>query len=116
MESNTQIGSYSFDDEVIDRFYCDFEQLKIELGFSSYYKDSIYSEKPCSVVIEKWKSAKSKVWKATKFYDFPINLGIFSMLLLVEETELILKLIVNTVDDRYLEIHIETPTIAVIEL
>ena len=116
MRGTSPIRNFNFDDEPIHRFCCDFDKLKIELGFNSYYKDSIYIEKPCLLIIEKWKSAKSKICTESRFYDFPEKLGIFWMLLYVEQVESIVKFIVDTIDGRLLDVHIDNPIIKIIEL
>lgn len=104
---------YSFDDEVVTKFSYDSSKNQIEVQFEGYYKNGSYVESPCSLVIESWKKAKSKL-HGESFYDtLESNLGIFSLILNLENSLDKLELSINTVDDKYLDLLFEQAKIRV---
>ena len=95
---------YEFADDIVTKFCYNSSANQIEVQFEGYYEDEKYIESPCSLIIENWKEAKSKL-HGEKRYDFlERHLGIFSMILDVENSLEELKLSINTVDDKYIEL------------
>lgn len=99
--------TYSFDDQVVSAFFYDMENNRIEVHFESYYdlvKNQLI-ENPCVLVIEKWKDAMGKLSKDSMFDKLDNHIGVFSLILWMEKQESDLKLTVNTLDGRYIDLH-----------
>jgi hypothetical protein len=104
---------YSFDDEVVTKFSYDSSSNQIEVQFEGYYADGNYIESPCSLIIEKWQTAKSKMHGEKRYDSLESHLGIFSMILSLESSLDKLELSINTVDDKYLELLFEQPKVRI---
>ena len=61
-------------------------------------------ESKCKFVISNWKRAKSKIIDREEYGSLESNLGIISLILDAEEDGDNLKLIVNTIEDKYIEL------------
>lgn len=97
---------YTFDDEVISKFCYDIINKKIEIYFEAYYDLNLGESlnQPCILIIENWVNAKSKFVGDAKFHELEKHLGIFSMILSLEEKNDDLEIIVNTINNTYLEL------------
>ncbi len=104
---------YSFDDEVVTKFSYDSSSNHIEVQFEGYYADGNYIESSCSLIIEKWQTAKSKIYGEKRYDSLESHLGIFSMILSLENSLDKLELSINTVDDKYLELLFEQPKVRI---
>lgn len=104
---------YSFEDEVVTKFCYDSSSNQIKVQFEGYYADGNYIESPCSLIIENWKEAKSKLHGENRYDSLESNLGIFSLILSLESSLDKLELSINTVDDKYLELIFEQPKVRV---
>ncbi len=104
---------YEFADEIITKFCYDSSANQIEVQFEGYYEDGNYIESPCSLIIENWKEAKSKLHGENRYGSLESHLGIFSMILNLENSLDKLELSINTVDDKYLELLFEQPKVRV---
>ena len=97
---------YSFDDEIAEKFCYDNVNRCIQIYFSGYF-DFIankHIESKCKFVICNWQQAKSKIIDREGYSSLDSNLGILSLLLDAEEDGDNLKLIVNTLDGKYIEL------------
>jgi len=97
---------YSFDDEIAEKFCYDNVNRCIQIYFSGYF-DFIankHIESKCKFVICNWQQAKSKIIDREGYSSLDSNLGIISLILDAEEDGDNLKLIVNTLDDKYIEL------------
>ena len=105
---------YSFDDEVVSKFCYDMDNKKIEVYFNGYFDllKNEYVERPCLWVIENWSDAKSKLSSETKYDALENNLGIFSMVLFLENEEKKTNVTVNTLDKRYVDLVFIEPKIS----
>ncbi|MEG3755748.1 hypothetical protein [Psychromonas arctica] len=93
---------YSFADELAVGFSYDSEGKRISITFESYYKNNQYVEKKCTLTIESWTEGESKMHGQEKYGELESNLGIPSLLLGVDQSESMVVLTINTLDDRYL--------------
>jgi hypothetical protein len=102
---------YSFDDEVANKFCYDMDNKKIEIHFGGYYDalSNQYVDKPCIWIIENWIDAKSKLSSEISYSDLEQHLGIVSMVLSAEINKTTLKLTVNTIDNRYIDLLFDNP-------
>ncbi len=96
---------YSFDDEPVNRFSYDLINKKLEIYFSGYYENEILIEKPCIFVIKNWQVAKCKVGDEAINYSLNSKLGIISIILHMKFEGNTLIMLVNTLDNRYLELY-----------
>ncbi len=98
--------NYSFDDEIVTKFFYDSKEKKIKIYFDSFIKENKYLESEAIFIIEDWEKAKSSLYneKRDKYEDLENHLGIFSMILDIHQFEDKLELIVNTIDDRYIKL------------
>ena len=96
----------SFEDEIVTKFCYDSNNKIIQVVFDSYYSGQNLVEKQCKLTIKGWKSASSKLYDDSHYADLENHMGIFSMILSVEETtgEDSLEFVVNTVNDNYISI------------
>ena len=97
---------YSFDDEIAEKFCYDNVNRCIQIYFSVYF-DFIankHIESKCKFVICNWQQAKSKIIDREGYSSLDSNLGIISLILDAEEDGDNLKLIVNTLDGKYIEL------------
>lgn len=111
--------NYSFDDEKVSKFSYDYTNKKIEIQFTGYFDllNNSYIEKNCVFVIENWKEAKSSVNNYLKLQSLDENIGLFTIIYYMEfQEEDILKIFVNTIDNRYVEIFFKEPKLSLIEL
>ncbi len=99
------IFKYSFDDEPVNKFSYDFINKKLEICFSGYYENESLIEKPCVFVIQNWQEAKCKVGDEEKYYSLNNQLGIINIILQMKLKKNILIMLVNTLDNRYLELY-----------
>ena len=107
---------YAFDDEVVTKFCYDIDNKKIEVHFIGYHDllENKYHEKPCVLVIENWEAAKSKLSIETKFDNLDQHMGIFSLILFFEINEGNLSITVNMLDDRYVDLLFEKPSLRLV--
>ena len=97
---------YSFDDEIAEKFCYDNVNRCHQIYFSGYF-DFIANKhigSKCKFVICNWQQAKSKIIDREGSSSLESNLGIISLILYAEEDGDNLKLIVNTLDDKYIEL------------
>jgi len=99
-----KVFKYSFDDEPVNKFSYDFYNKKLEIYFSGYYENESLIEKPCIFIIQDWQDAKSRNGNEEKFCLLNNQLGIISMILHMQIENNILTMLVNTLDNRYLEL------------
>ena len=104
---------YEFADEVVTKFSYDSILNQIQVQFEGYYENENYVESPCILIIEDWKKAKSKLHGEDSYDSLEKHLGIFSMILSLENSLDKLELSINTVDDKYLELLFEQPKVRV---
>lgn len=104
---------YEFADEIITKFCYDSGSNQIEIQFEGYYKDGSYIQSPCSLIIENWKEAKSKLHGEKRYDSLESHLGIFSMILSIENSQDKLELTINTVDNKYLELLFDQPKVQI---
>ena len=104
---------YEFADEIVSKFSYDMNAVQIEVQFEGYYENGEYNESPCSLFIENWKQAKSKLHGEEQYDSLDIHLGIFSMILSLECSPEKTALSINTLDDRYIELVFEQVTVRV---
>ena len=97
---------YSFDDEPVSKFCFDIENKKIEIHFAAYNDllKNKYIEEPCVFRIENWLDAKSKFRDEEKLYELNKHIGIFQMILFMEQKGNDLELLVNTIDNRIINL------------
>jgi hypothetical protein len=107
---------YSFDDEIVSKFCYDMDNKKIEVHFNGCFdlQKNEYIERACTLVIENWSDATSRIGDETKFYALDKHMGIFSLILSIERTEEGVQLLVNSVDDRYITLSFKKPQIHVV--
>ena len=74
--------------------------------FSGYFDFIVnkHIEAKCKFVICDWQQAKSQIIDREGYSSLESNLGIISLILDAEEDGDNLKLIVNTLDDKYIEL------------
>lgn len=104
---------YSFEDEVVTKFSYDTSVNRIEIQFEGYYEDENYVELPCSLIIENWQSAKSRIYGEKHYSSLEKYLGIFSMILSLESSSEKLELTVNTINNKYLELFFDQPKVRI---
>jgi hypothetical protein len=97
----------SFDDEIAEYFYYDSKRQILEVGFGGLFHNGQYLAAACSLRISAWKSGKSRAHESPKFQNLESNLGVVSLLLSLDVFGDQLVMLVNTVDDRYVEWHFE---------
>jgi len=111
--------SFALYDEVADAFYYDMVNNIIEVTFSGYYSkvEGIRKKGPCKLIISEWMKAKSRPHQEDKkFLDLDYNMGIFSLILDMEMEGEDIKLVVNTVDGRYIDFIFFSPKVEIIEI
>ena len=104
----------SFDDEVVSAFLYDMKNNRIEVHFESYH-DLVKNqsmETPCVLVIENWKDAMRKLSKDSKYEKLDNHISSFSMILWMEKQGSDLKLAVNTLDGRYIDLQFISPVVS----
>lgn len=104
---------YSFEDEVVTKFCYDSSKNQIEVEFEGYYENGNYVELPCSLIIESWQAAQSKIHGENRYDSLESHLGIFSMILSLESSSNKLELTINTIDDQYIELLFEQAKVRV---
>ena len=104
----------TFDDEIAESFYYDSKRRIIEIGFGGCFHKGEYRASTCILRIATWKCGKSKLHESQKFQDLEANLGVVSLLLSFEVVGKSLMMLVNTVDNRYVEWHFESAGLEVI--
>ncbi len=100
----TKIFKYSFDDEPVSKFSYDFINKRLEISFSGYYENQNLIEKPCIFIIENWQEARCKIGDEEKSYYLNNQLGIISIILHMKFEKDTLTILVNTIDNRYMEL------------
>ncbi len=100
-----QFKIYSFDDEPVIRFCSDLNNKEIKLYFSAYYNKGNYVERKCIFSISDWSDAYIQINRLEKKYSIENALGIISMILHIENVNEELRILVSTVDGRYLNIY-----------
>jgi len=98
------IFNYSFDDEPVNKFSYDFVNKKLEICFSGYYENESLVEKSCAFIIQNWQEAECKVGDEEKLYPLNNQLGIISIILHMQYDGDTLIMLVNTLDNRYIEL------------
>lgn len=106
------ILKYSFDDEPVINFYYDLINKRLEIGFSGYYENQDLIDKPCIFTIKNWKDSSCKVGDEEKRYPINSQLGIINMVLHMKYQNNKLKILVNTLDNRYIELCFEQPQLS----
>lgn len=91
-----------------------YRKKKIEVHFTAYFdlKKNEDLEQPCTFIIESWKDAKSKIGDEEKLYELNKHIGVFHMILFMEQKGGNLEMLVNTVDDRYITLIFIAPKIS----
>lgn len=95
---------YSFDDEIADSFCYTSSKKEIKIQFDRYYEDGNLIDSPCKLLISKWQSGGSKGHDQQQYKPLEHHLGVFSMILSIEMLADTLKICVNTIDDRYIDL------------
>lgn len=103
---------YSFDDEPVRKFSYDLTNKKLEISFSGYYEGQDLLDKPCIFTIKNWKDSSCKVGDEEKHHPINSQLGIISMILHMKYQNDKLKILVNTLDNRYIELYFEQPQLS----
>ena len=105
---------YSFDDEPVSKFYYDIDNKKIEVHFKAYNDllKNKYIEEPCSFIIENWTDAKSKIGDEAKLDELNKHMGIFQMILFMEQKGNDLEMLVNTIDNRIITLFFIKPILS----
>ena len=70
----------------------------------THFSSVLHLQSKCKFVICDWQQAKSKIIDREGYSSLESNLGIISLILDAEEDGDNLKLIVNTLDDKYIEL------------
>lgn len=104
---------YSFADEPISKFCYDMGNKRIEVSFMGYsdLSKNKYVEEQCTFIIENWKVAGSRIGDDGKLYDLNKHIGVFSMILTMEFENDELKMLVSTVDNRYVTLFFKGPNL-----
>ena len=104
----------SFDDEIAQSFYYDSGRKLLEIGFGGFIQSGMYQASACILRVAHWKRGQGKRTESQKFDDLESHLGVVSLLLSIELEGQNLVLLVNTVDNRYVEWHFESASLQVI--
>jgi hypothetical protein len=104
----------TFDDEIAESFHYDYRLKILEIGFGGFIRNGTYHASACKLRVANWKRGQSKRNYSHKFQDLDSNFGVVSLLLSIELKCQSLVLIVNTVDNRYVEWHFESASLEVI--
>ena len=104
---------FSLDDEPAEAFFYDGTNRRIEVSFDNYYSlaENVYKSVPCRLKISNWSSAKSKLSNDTRYKSLDANMGIFSMILAIDVEGSTLKLFVNVLGERYVDLVFNDPVI-----
>jgi hypothetical protein len=105
---------YCFDDEIAEYFHYDSKRKILEVGFGGLCYDGQYRSVPCCLRVTDWEIGKSRLHKGRTFQDLESNLGVVSLLLSLELIADSIVMIVNTVDNRYVEWHFEAACLEVV--
>jgi hypothetical protein len=100
---------------VDDEFAVGFSSIynkKMVVAFESYFdcENNSYCKAPCQLIVENWSNAEARTHGTTKYQPLEDLLGIVWMVLWIEEHTNILKMVVQTCDERYLELKFENAT------
>jgi hypothetical protein len=115
-----QVLAYSFDDEVASKFYYDMADKRLEIHFTRCWDKVAHCllEGPCYLLIHQWADARCQDAgyrpdnvPPPKFFPLEDSMGIVSMILFIEWTDGQLEMVVNTIDDRYLLLLFDNPSV-----
>ncbi|KLN58890.1 hypothetical protein WH96_20630 [Kiloniella spongiae] len=102
---STEIIGYGFDDVISDGFHYNERNKVLEIYFDEGGKkvndEWVSTEKPCKLVIEKWKDAMGRKEGKNIFQCLDDHLGVVSLILGIKYENDRLELDINTTDDRY---------------
>ena len=98
------INSVDFADEVVSSFSYDSVGKEMQLTFHSFMHKGKLVTKSHTLIISSWLEAQSRRWESTAFDDLEQHLGVPSLLLDFSFQGDLCSLVINTVDDRYIEI------------
>ncbi|MCG6272372.1 hypothetical protein K6U70_09405 [Vibrio vulnificus] len=98
------IDSVDFADEIVASFGYKPEDKEISLTFRSFtYMERVVT-KSHTLKISSWSQAQSRNYGDTKFDGLEEHLGVPSLLLDYSFRDDFCSLVINTVDDRYIEL------------
>ena len=100
-----------FDDEIAQSFHYDSRLRILEIGFAGFIQNGTHHASACKLRVANWKRGQSKLNNSHKFEDLESNLGVVSLLLDIDLKDQSLVLLVNTVDNRYVEWHFESASL-----
>ena len=92
-----------FHDMFSSGFYYSISKKIFEIYFDEYYTEEDHVLKSCKIVICDWKAAYSKPHMDSKFVHIEENIGVVKSLIFMEKCESMLKLSVDTCDNRYVD-------------
>ncbi|HEQ3591060.1 hypothetical protein [Vibrio harveyi] len=98
------INNVDFADEVVSSFSYDSIGKEMQLTFHSFMHKGKSVTKSHTLTISSWLEAQSRRWESTAFDDFEQHLGVPSLLLNFSFQDDLCSLVINTVDDRYIEL------------
>ena len=104
MTDNLRIEEVSFADEIVEYFLYSAKDKRLEMGFDAFYCKDDYVESSCVLILESWKQAFSKVCGGGKISDLEEHLGIAGLVLSLEKNDGKVKMTLNTLDGRYIEL------------
>lgn len=101
-----KLAEVSLDDEVAEKFIYDIDNKVIEVWFGRYYdlKMDDWVDKRCALRIEKWEKAQSRAGGSVQWKMLDDNIGVFSLILLMEVEDEKLSLTVLTIDSRIVDL------------
>ena len=104
---------YEFADEIVTKFCYNSCLNEIAAQFEGYYEDESYIEQPITLIIKKWKIAKSRLHGEKQYDSLERHLGIFNMILSLENCSDKLELSINTINEKYIELLFEQAVVRI---
>ncbi|HGE6026597.1 hypothetical protein ABMY11_20225 [Vibrio vulnificus] len=98
------INNVDFADEIVSRFSYDSAGKEILLTFQSFMYKGKEVTKSHTLAISSWSQGQSRSCGSNTFDDLERHLGVPSLLLDFSVQDDFCSLVINTVDDRYIEL------------
>jgi hypothetical protein len=109
------INNVDFADEIPVGFCYKSIEKKISIDFESFIYSNEIVSKPVSLEISLWSKAQSRNCSDTKFVELENHLGIPSLILSSEFCDEFFSLVINTVDNRYIELKFYKAQVKLVE-
>lgn len=103
-EFNMNISNVDFADEIVVGFCYKPIEKQISLTFESITIEKEVVDSPHTLEISSWSKAQSRNYSDTTFGPLEDHLGVPSLILSCIFCEEFCSLVINTVDDRYIEL------------